>query len=264
MVLNVLHEECKSDKMNGYEKIKMKKALTLSLLTGFGGIVLTSPAMSATPWWLQPTICRPNPTNCYASMGAGFDTGMWDATGACWGLKLICPNALTTSPKDPVPMGKVEISSGTNIKSDFDVSILVEDCFGSRKTTANGSMASVNGKYVNVWCNGILNNPDEILPNGEITYGTQPVCRDLATDGFIAVVNQKCYGKFYDTSAYYIECSGTKVLPDRIIQLNGAMADIGTGSVDPNYPTDTAAAKALFDKMQSVSAAQKKQYFEDL
>ncbi|MDL2295199.1 hypothetical protein LJC18_00045 [Lachnospiraceae bacterium OttesenSCG-928-E19] len=242
----------------------MKKALTLSLLTGCAGLMLSNSAMAATPWWLQPTICRPNPNHCYTSMGAGYDTGMWDATGSCWGLKLICPNALTTNPNDAVPMGKNDLTARKNIKTDFDIGILVDDCFGSRKTAANGTMAAVDGKYVNVWCNGVLNNPDETLPNGEITYDTQPVCRDLAPDGFIAVVNQKCYGKFYDPSSYYIECSGSKVLPERIIQLNGANADIGTGLINPNYPTDTAAAKSLFDKMQSVSANQKKQYFEDI
>ena len=31
---------------------------------------------AATPWWQQPTVCRLDPTNCYSTMGAGFDANM--------------------------------------------------------------------------------------------------------------------------------------------------------------------------------------------
>ena len=54
----------------------------------FGG------ANAATPWWEQPTICRLSPSNCYASMGAGYlfdtsDPDSWDITSKCWGKKYI-------------------------------------------------------------------------------------------------------------------------------------------------------------------------------
>lgn len=235
----------------------MKKILTGSLLSLFviGG------ACAATPWWLQPTVCRVNPTNCYTGMGAGFDTEMWDGVANCRGMKWICPDATIAIDSDPVLMGKNEISANTGINSDFDTSILYNDCFGARKTTANGSQASVGGSYVNVWCNGVLSSPDETLATGEITFGAQPTCTELAADGWVAVLNSKCYGKFYDPGQYYIECAGANLTPNRIIVLNGADAAIGTGSGNYNYPTDTSAAKTLFDKMQSNSATQKAKYF---
>lgn len=241
----------------------MKRIFTVSLFSAISALVFGSGAMAAVPWWLQPTICKPNPTGCYASMGAGFDDGMWDATSNCWGLKMVCGEAIKPAASDSVAMGKTAIASGTAINSDFDTDLLNGDCFGARKTTANGSMASVNGTYVNVWCNGVLDNPDETLHTGEITFGTQPKCKDIAPNGFVAVLNQKCYGKFYDPASYYIECQGNNELPTRLIELNGADYITGTSSGSYNYPTDTAAAKALFDKMQSTSATKKAEYFNN-
>ncbi|MDR0726685.1 MAG: hypothetical protein LBF37_01325 [Rickettsiales bacterium] len=241
----------------------MKRIFTVSLFSTLCAIILGGNAMAAIPWWLQPTICRPNPTGCYASMGSGFDDGMWDATSNCWGLKMICGQAIIPTASDSVAMGKTTITAGTGINNDFDTDLLNGDCFGSRKTTANGSMASVNGTYVNVWCNGILDSADEVLPTGEITFGTQPKCKDIAPNGWVAVLNQKCYGKYYDPSDYYIECEGNNVMPTRLIELNGAAAIIGTGSGSYDYPTDTNAAKSLFDKMQATSTAQKAQYFNN-
>lgn len=229
-------------------------------MSAFCSVLFTGMTFAATPWWEQPTICKSNPTNCYASMGAGFDTGMWDAVSNCWGLKFVCPDALSAATSQSVLMGKSEIMAGTGIKNDFDIDILNTDCFGVRKTIANGSMASVNGSYVNVWCSGILSNPDETLPSGEITLGAQPTCKDLAPDGWIAVLNQKCYGKYLEPNDYYIECEGNNVLPSRIIVLNGSEKIVGVGSL-PNHPIDTSTAKALFDTMQTVSASQKSKYF---
>jgi hypothetical protein len=220
-------------------------------------------AQAATPWWLQPTICKLNPTHCYPAMGAGFDSEMWDATGNCRGLKLICP-AATTDKSDtvPKPIGRGELAAGTGISPDFDTDILNGDCFGSRKTIANGSQASVNGKYVRVWCGGILANADETLASGEITLGTQPTCRDIAPDGYVAVLNQKCYGKMYDPADYYIECSGTNELPTRIIATNNADYATGISGGGYDYPTDAASARDLFDTMQTNSAKQKAEYFK--
>jgi len=233
----------------------MKKIFFGSLFS----IIAANAANAATPWWQQPTVCRLDPTNCYVSMGAGYDSGMWDATGQCWGLKLICPDAMRQPQSDPVPMGRGDIANGTKLNQDFDINVLNNDCFGVRKTTANGTMASVNGKYVNVWCNGILDNPDETLTTGEITFGAQPTCAALAENGYVGVVNNRCYGKYYDTAQYYIECDGADIMPSRLIVLNGADYTLPMG----NAPTDKTAAEKIFDKMESVSQTQRAKYFQD-
>lgn len=240
----------------------MKKIFLFSVLSVFG---IGSAFAATTPWWLQPTVCRINPTNCYKNMTAGYfieigNSESWDKTSNCWGLKLICPDALTAGGNDAVPMERATIAKGTGIKPDFDINELgaTGDCFGARKTAEGGAIASVNGKYVNVWCAGILNNPDEILENGEISYGTQPTCSELAASGYAAVENGRCYGKYYDISKYYIEC-GSALLPTRIVVLNGADYNAPMG----NAPTTMAAAEAIFDSMYSTSQTQKAKYFEE-
>ena len=234
----------------------MKKLFILSTLSLFCASVASA---ATTPWWLQPTVCRLDPTDCYTAMGTGFEPEMWDATSGCWGLKLICPEALTTTSRDAVPMGRAEIARGTGIKADFDTDLLsaTDECFGRRKTAEGGATASVDGKYVNVWCFGILNKSDETLDNGEIVYGAQPTCASLALDGYVAVENGRCYGKYYDTSKYYIVC-GSKLLPNRLIVLNGADYNSPTNGA----PTTQDAADKLFDKMYAVSQKQKEKYFD--
>lgn len=192
-------------------------------------------------------------------MGVGYDSGMWDATSDCWGLKWICPEATVATNKAPVLIGRGDLMDGKVIKKDFDIDILNGYCFGARKTTANGTQVSINGKYVNVWCNGVLSNPDETVENGEIVTGAQPTCRDLAANGYVATKTEKCYGKYYSEDKYYIEC-GTGQMPTRLIVLNGA--------TDINYswnkgPTTEEEAQKLFSKMYSVSQTQKKKYFSE-
>lgn len=216
-------------------------------------------ANAATPWWQQPTVCRLDPTRCYPTMGTGFDSGMWDATANCWGLKLICPQALTGKHVAPEPVGRGDITAGKGINSDFDVSVLDGDCFGARKTRANGTEVLVNGTYVNVWCNGILNRPDEQVGAGEITYGTQPTCASLAADGYVAVLNNRCYGKRFDTAEYFIECTGSSITPSRLIILNGA--DYNTGGA--NVPTSIQDANKIFDQMYKTSQEQHGKYFTE-
>lgn len=234
----------------------MNKLFFTSLLLG---TVITTAADAAQPWWQQETICRLNPANCYTGMGAGFDSGMWDAGANCWGMKLICPQATTTPNSAPVAMGRNEIASGNGINRDFDTGVLTGDCFGMRKTVNNGSMASVNGKYVNVWCNGILDSADETLASGEITFGTQPTCAKLATNGYVGVLNGRCYGKYYDTNDYFIECDAAAPLPKRLIVLNGADYTAPMGGA----PTDKAAADKKFDQMESISKTQRSKYFKE-
>lgn len=241
----------------------MKKAIfkysTASILCAmFCGISHAA----TTPWWLQPTVCRLDPTGCYSTMGAGFDSEMWDATSNCWGLKLICPDALLDGSRTAQPMGRAEIArdGGKKISTDFNTDLLGPDgdCFGRRKTSENGTVASVGGTLVKVWCPGILDNPDETLTNGEITYGTQPTCSQLAENGYVGVENGRCYGKYFDSAQYYIECGNT-LEPTRLIVLNGADY---TASMN-GAPADATAAEQLFDKMYSVSQAQHAKYFTE-
>lgn len=241
----------------------MKKAIfkysTASILCAmFCGISHAA----TTPWWLQPTVCRLDPTGCYPTMGAGFDSEMWDATSNCWGLKLICPDALLDGSRTAQPMGRAEIArdGGKKISTDFNTDLLGPDgdCFGRRKTSENGTVASVGGTLVKVWCPGILDNPDETLTNGEITYGTQPTCSQLAENGYVGVENGRCYGKYFDSAQYYIECGNT-LEPTRLIVLNGADY---TASMN-GAPADATAAEQLFDKMYSVSQAQHAKYFTE-
>ena len=234
----------------------MKKTLLISL---FCSITAFDVMGAAIPWWEQPTVCKLDPTDCYPTMGAGYDSELWDSDTGCWGMKMICPEALVSGDYAPVAMSRNDISKGTNINKDFDTDVLNGDCFGVRKTSGNGAMASVNGEYVRVWCNGILDDVDEYLENGEITYGAQPTCEDLAKYGYVATVNDKCYGKYYDMSKYYIDCNGTDLLPERIIVLNGADYTASSG----NAPADESAASKLFDSMESISKTQRDIYFKN-
>lgn len=234
----------------------MKNIIFTSLLC----ILTCASAFGALPWWQQPTICRLDPTDCYKPMGTGYDSEMWDATSNCWGLKLICPEALKQSESNmPVPMGKAEIASGKNINQDYDLNKLQYDCFGARKTTSNGTMTSVNGEFVKIWCNGILDNVDETLSNGEISYTTQPTCKSLAVNGFVGILDKNCFGKYYDPAKYYIECGKDSLLPNRLIVLNGA-----DYSLKPtNAPSTKEEAEKVFKKQLSVSEQQRKKYYSE-
>lgn len=225
----------------------------------FSTALTSANAVTLSNWWQHETICRINTTNCYPNMGAGYDREEWDANGNCRGMKWICPNATLPENRDPILIGRTELARGTGINKDFDTNILNGDCFGSRKTIENGTKASLNGKYVNVWCNGVLDNPLETLPGGEIA-SVAPSCAELAENGFAGVLNGRCYGKQYDTAKYFIECATPGALmPSRLIILNGA--DYGPASADT--PIDTKSANAKFEQMISVSAAQRAKYMPE-
>ena len=230
--------------------INMKKISVFALFT-----IMTTGAY-ATQWWNQPTICKMNPSRCYVQMGVGYETEMWDASAGCWGVKLICPDALkNTNSRVPVAMGKSDIA--TRVNADYDVDALNGDCFGVRRVQTGNATATVNGTNVNIWCAGILPSPDEEIPGyGEITYGTQPTCATLAHDGYAAIMNGKCHGKYYDPSDYYIEC-GAATTPNRIIILNGAEYDANARDASMTR-TD---ANRIFDSMYSVSHTQHEKYF---
>ncbi len=225
----------------------MKKLVIFSL-----SVIAIHNTLSAAniPWWEQPTVCKLDSTNCYPSMGAGYERDMWDMSGNCRGVKLICADALTNGGDTAKPTERKQIERGININSDFDTNQLNlnDNCFGVRKTSENGSMAMLGGKYVNVWCRGVLNTNDIIeMPTGEITTGRQPTCESLAANGFIAEINDRCWGKRYNDD-YRIEC-GNGLTAKRLVKLNGAEFD----NRATNAPADQAAANRIFDQMESVA-----------
>ncbi len=215
---------------------------------------------NANQWWLQPTVCKLDTTKCYIANGTGIDSEIWDADSNCRGMKYICPKALSKQTNLPQLMSRTAIEKKTGISSDFDTDLLdaSNECFGRRKTNKDGTMAMVNGKYQNIWCTGILNTVDETLSNGEIVYEKQPTCAQLAQDGYAAVLNGKCFGKYYDSARYYIEC-GNSLTPNRLIILNGA-------EYNPSTNTEIATksdAEKLFEKMYTISQQQKSRYFSN-
>lgn len=238
-------------------EMQMKKLMLFSVIS----LGYAVSAYGATQWWTRPTICRVSPNDCYTSMGVGFDSERWDSTGNCYGMKLICPDALSNGADGAMPIGRADIAAGRGINPDFDTSILVknERCYGARKTASNGTQVAVDGKYVIVWCRGVLDNFDASVENGEITYGEQPTCSDLANNGYIGVLDGKCYGKYYDTAKYFIDCGTSRLMPERIIILNGAEMS----SVPGTEPVDATSADELFDRMYSVSQSQHKKYYKE-
>lgn len=235
----------------------MKKIFAASLIA----VCVCAAARGDDFWWRQPTVCRIDMTKCYPSMGVGYDPEYWDVNAKCRGMKYICGQALKNGDEmTPVLMGRGEIERGDNIKTDFDTDLLNGDCFGARRISADGMQAFVNGKYVNIWCAGVLGNVDDIeyVANGEITAGTQPSCTQLRRDGYIAIPNGKCYGREYNDSEYFVECNnGTDSEPSRLIVLNGA--DYMAGG---DAPANKGAANTLFNEMEKMAENQRKIYYK--
>ncbi|MDR2268944.1 MAG: hypothetical protein LBD94_02055 [Rickettsiales bacterium] len=236
-------------------------------------IALFAAPAGAVDWWTMPTICQPDNTKCYASMGAGFDSEEWDVGGNCKGKKLICPNAIhVASPYypaySPVAMSKAEVADKGLVDNDFDTNALNTDggCFGARKTRNNGTQAKVGTEWRNVYCKGILDSPDDTLPTGEVmtSLADQPTCKTLKADGFIGVLNGQCYGKFgYPESDFYLECEGNELLPSKIVVLNGANAEKGDPSVpQPSaiYPKTEEAASERFEQMLKAAAEKQREH----
>ena len=228
----------------------MKKNMTFTILS----IVCLTATADAADWWNQPTVCKYNPNKCYTTMGTGFDSEIWDTSANCRGMKYICPNALKTPSQKPELVGIKNIENMIN--SDFAPDLLGEsgDCFGKRKS--KGTQVMVNGKFVNLYCHGVLDDvADETLTNGEIVYGDQPTCETLKANGYIAVENGKCVGKYLDESKYHIQC-GKGLQPERIVLLNGAEITKNTGNITTQKDADK-----IFNTMYSASKDQKKQAF---
>ncbi len=241
----------------------MKKVFLIFATT----FIYTTYANAATPWWEQPTICKIDPTGCYSNMTAGYfieigNPDTWDKSSNCWGMKYICPNALTNGATEPITMERADIAQMKNINRDFDTDILskYDNCFGVRKSSSDGSRASVNGEYVNVWCRGVLATSEREIDetkNGDVIIsGAQPTCNTLARDGYVAVIDNQngCYGKHFNDTEYFIDC-GTQQIPDRLIVLNGAdYSTNGTASLTHE------SADKIFETMYNVSNTQREKY----
>ncbi len=221
-------------------------------------------ANAATPWWEQPTVCRLNPSKCYANMGAGFESEMWDKSGQCWGQKIICSNALINGDEN-IPMERKDISNNKNIKYkifDTDEYSSNGDCFGVRITTQNGAFSfDDNGNSVRVWCPGVLSGGNITeTDNGEIIVsGAQPTCRELASEGYIATLNSDsgCHGKRMNPDEYYIQCNSRDLEPETLVVLNGAY-DYSTNGTEFTIND----ANKIFDKMIQSSASRREKYTE--
>lgn len=214
-------------------------------------------AFGANNWWDMPTICTIDDTRCYPGIRQGLDDSLdtgWDVSGGCRGKKYICASALVGDYDEPVALERAQITSANVRITDFDTNVLVttDNCYGARKAKNGGAMVSVGGNYVRVWCRDILSNPTEILSNGEITVGAQPTCAALANDGYAAILNDKCYGKYYDPSKYAIECNGENPM---LVLLNGAVYNPGGRGMSQSD------ANSAFGTMVSASARQREIYF---
>ena len=223
----------------------MKKAFILSLII----IPFMTASHAALNWWDQPTVCRANPAKCYTTMGAGYDVEEWDTESDCRGKKIICGTALKPTSDNDWALSKIDIRNMNGINPDFNIDVLNGGCFGARKTISNGLQAMYNNKAIDVYCPGILENvyDYDLVENVEtgsiLKRTTQPKCSELAEYGYARVKNGKCYGKRYDESEYYIDCSNGDNA--RLIILNGADYTEPMG----NNPRTLDAAEELFKQM---------------
>jgi hypothetical protein len=241
----------------------MKKILILLSVCS-----VTSVAAAGTEWWTQDTICRPVLNKCYTLMGTGYNTGFWDKNNSCWGMKYVCGNAIEKTEKVLADMGKIQDFQSNYTDFDFASLDAANRCFGVRKTKDNGSKVMVKGNYVNVYCKGVIDDTTESTANGEITLnykstGDQPTCRDLANNGWLKTLNNnnKCYGKKYPLSDYFIECDKNQEdNTTRVIVLNGSANYLvnSNGVSTGQYPVKTEEANKVFDEM--ITVAKKKHY----
>lgn len=237
----------------------MKKLLILLSICA-----VTSVHAANTEWWAQDTICRPITNKCYTIMGAGYNSGLWDASYNCWGMKYVCANATKSPEKSLVEIGKISDLAAKYTDFDFSQLNTTDRCFGVRKTQNNGTQAMVNGKYVNVYCKGVLDTDTETITNGEVSLTfPQPTCRELADNGWLNVLNNsKCYGKRYPMPDYFIECDEAQTANTRIIVLNGNTNYLinASGASTGNYPTTATKATAVFNDL--ATTAKKNHYIK--
>ena len=245
----ILHYARKTDTIIGKEEMKKHLAILL-----FGCTACGSVSGATIDWWNHDTICQINNSRCYGNTTDGMDLSLetgWDISGSCRGKKYICASALNPQGFDNIAMEKYDIVRKLGINTDFDTDIYVSagNCYGARKTQQNGTMVSLDGEYVRVWCTGILSGDTETVANGEISKIENPTCLQLADMSYTATLNGKCYGKKYDPIKYAIDCTDDKPM---LIILNGAeYSRIG------NNPMTKSLAKSRFDTMQ-VSAKQQR------
>jgi hypothetical protein len=169
-------------------------------------------------------------------------------------------------------MSKSEISDPAKVSEDFDLTALDNgaNCFGLRRTRNNGTSAKVGSQWWNVWCDGVLDSPDEDVGGGKIMLGAseQPTCSYLADHGRIGVLRDgKCYGSEdkYMPDENHLECDSGNLLPSRIVILNGAAPRMGgrTGEPASKYPATDEAVAALFGRMVANAADQQRVHAGD-
>ena len=233
----------------------MKRFIVSCLaLLAFGTVL--HPA--AANWWEMQSICKPDNTTCYKSpMGRGFEVGFWDTGAGCWGMKLVCGEALIEPQFDSEPKSKSDLAGNVGISTDFDTNVLFGGCFGARKITGGGSMTLINGQEVKIWCPGILESPDAVdLPNGEAQPNPQPDCEFLADREYVDILNGKCWGKKFPRPEYTIVCENGFA---RLFIMNGAqeITPIRSSSI----PATQSAANAIFDDIQRAASERRSKHF---
>ena len=87
---------------------------------------------------------------------------------------------------------------------------------------------------------------------------TQPTCAKLAENGYVGIENGRCWGKYFDTTKYFIEC-GASLEPTRLIVLNGADYTAPMNGA----PVDMDAAERTFEKMYTTSQTQRAKYYKE-
>jgi len=189
-------------------------------------------------------------------MGTGFEPKEWDMGAGCWGMKLICNEALT-DPDGPVPepKSKGDIATNNGISTDFDTNTLFGGCFGARKIV-NGNMTFIDGIPVKVWCPGVLNSPTVEWPNGNGAQPKPPTCEQLAANYFIDIDNGKCWGKKFPEPEYMITCEAGVA---RLFIMNGAQ------EISPRHssvPATHSAANDIFDIMQRAASEKRQMHFK--
>ena len=228
-------------------------------------------------WWEMPTICRPSNTMCYTEAlmnRGGFMVEEWDTGANCRGKKIICPNAVvggTVSGLEEA-FSRAEIVAAGFISTDFDIDTLdsAGGCFGIRRLRGGGTEARVDGQWVNVFCPGILDDPDvERVGVGEIIADltAQPNCEDLSEFGFLGVLRSvsggQCFGMpGFPPGDFYLDC-GNALAPERIIVLNGADRFNVRTNVDPvtsPHPLSEEQAAIVFERMIANAEEQRRAF----
>ena len=242
--------------------ITMKRLLALSLV--FGMFAFSAHAIN---WWNRPTICQPVYDTC-APMGTpGWEMQFWDVAASCWGVKMVCGDALVGQIAHEVPFpsnSQMQVQIGFDI-TEFDAE---RGCFGVRAGGTEPDTVNCPGGDVRIWCPGILGDLGFFSASrgaGEYSCLARPTCADLASVGVVAIRNNNCWGVRYVYPEFFIECVGDSELPRRIIRLNGAdwrPAPAGGGPIQaPPMGGTRPTASDIFQRMREIATDNRNRYF---